>query len=107
MIRIKISAEPIVLDLPEGVRLTCRPPGSSVIVAAGADLGEDRGRAAFARAVARAAIIGWEGVEDGDGEPLEVSPEAVDALMEVWPIFAAFERLYVQPALVVNTEGNA
>ena len=107
MIRISFKTEPYWLDLPLGLRVLCRPAGTSVIVAAGADLGEDRGRVAFACAVARAAILEWEGALDDDGKPLPVTPEAINAAMEVWAIFAAFERLYVQPALVVSTEGNA
>lgn len=107
MIRIGLKSEPYWIDLPRGVRVLVRPPGTSVIVAAGADLGEDRGRVAFARAVARAAILEWEGVVDADDAPLGVSAEAVDAVMEVWAIFSAFERVYVQPALMVSTEGNA
>ncbi len=56
--------------------------------------------------MARAAILDWTGVADEAGAGLPVSPAAVDALMEVWPVFAAFERLYVQPALLVVAEGN-
>lgn len=107
MIRISFKSEPHWLDLALGVRVLVRPHGTSVIVAAGGDLGDDRGRVAFARAMARAAIIEWDGVGDDDGKPLEVTPAAVDALMETWPVFSAFERLYVTPALAVSAEGNA
>ena len=150
MLRISFRTEPFWLDLPHGVRLQVRPPGTSVILAAGADLaaaratGEgtsngpdtpadpaaehraaavtrgsppdvgppagataDTGRLAFTCAVARAAILDWQGVADAEGAPLLVSPAAVDALIAHWPVFAAFERLYLQPALLVVAEGNA
>jgi len=107
MIRITFKTEPYWLDLPLGLRALVRPAGTSVLVAAGADLGEDRGRVSFARAVARAAILEWEGVVGADDKPLPVTPEAIDEVMEVWAVFTAFERLYVQPALMVSTEGNA
>ena len=67
----------------------------------------DTGRFAFTCAVARAAILDWEGVADATGAPLPVSPAAIDALMAHWPVFVAFERLYLQPALLVIAEGNA
>jgi hypothetical protein len=134
MLRISFQTEPFWLDLPRGVRLQVRPPGTAVILAAGAELAAKRatgaeadpplslpedgttdvaagpspdgGRLAFTCAVARAAILDWTGVADGAGAPLPVSPAAIDALMEVWPVFSAFERLYVQPALLVVAEGN-
>jgi hypothetical protein len=143
MLRISFRTEPFWLDLPHGVRLLLRPPGTAVILAAGADLAArrttvpdvdppatagspadlagdataratdlsagsspDGGRLAFTCTVARAAILDWSGVADTEGESLPVSPAAIDALMEVWPVFAAFERLYVQPALLVVAEGN-
>jgi hypothetical protein len=143
MLRISFRTEPFWLDLPHGVRLQVRPPGTAVILAAGADLAAgpmtspgaksrrdlaadagtaptatsdagppagapaDSGRLAFACAVARAAILDWEGVADAEGAPLPLSSAAVDALMAHWPVFAAFERLYLQPALLVVAEGNA
>ena len=159
MLRISFHTDPFWLDLPHGVRLQVRPPGTAVILGAGAELaaaratGEgphmgpdpatapvngttadppsgsaaepgaapaagatggvpannavDSGRLAFTSAVARAAILDWEGVADAEGAPLPVSPAAVDALMAHWPVFAAFERLYLHPALLVVAEGNA
>jgi hypothetical protein len=134
MLRISFQTEPFWLDLPRGVRLQVRPPGTAVILAAGSDLAAGRtavpdadppakqppeaatdlsagpspdgGRLAFTCAVARAAILDWTGVADEAGVALPVSPAAIDALMEVWPVFAVFERLYVQPALLVVAEGN-
>ena len=134
MLRISFTTEPFWLDLPHGVRLLLRPPGTAVILAAGTDLAAsaaashvsgpgdepdaddpaqqptsvpaDGGRLAFTCAVARAAILDWEGVADAAGTPLPVSPRAIDALMTHWPVFAAFERLYVQPALLAVAEGN-
>jgi hypothetical protein len=161
MLRISFRTEPFWLDLPHGVRLQLRPPGTAVILAAGAELAAarasghagdegrgdrpgpnsesgpssitpdatprpamaddlardpaadlapnssaDTGRLAFTCAVARAAILAWEGVADATGAPLPVSPAAVDGLMAHWPVFAAFERIYLQPALLVVAEGN-
>lgn len=107
MIRIKLQSEPVWLTLAPGVRVLVRPGGTAVVVAAGADMGGEAGRVPFARAVARAAVLEWEGVVDEDDVPLDVTRETVDAAMENWTFFREFERLYVQPALIVSTEGNA
>lgn len=107
--RLILSNQPREIDLGLGVKVEVRPGATAVIVAAGEDVARsgDVGRVAFVKAVARAAIIGWSGVMDDEDQPVEPSPEGIDALMDVYPIFAAFERFYVNPAFAVVTEGNA
>lgn len=61
----------------------------------------------FTRAVARLAILDWEGVGDHDGAPLPVSDGAIDALMDLDPIIREFEKKYVAPALEMEAEKNA
>ena len=49
------------------------------------------------QALARHAIIAWQGIADEDGAPLAVTPEAVDALMRDHPAIAArFETEYLR-----------
>ena len=38
----------------------------------------------FAKALARRAVLAWEGVGDADGKPIDPSPEAIDALLDIW-----------------------
>jgi hypothetical protein len=61
----------------------------------------------MAKALARAAILDWEGIGDAEGEPLAVSPEAIDALLDIWPIFEAFQTVYVAKGLLLDAEKNA
>jgi hypothetical protein len=35
-----------------------------------------------------------------------VSPEAIAAVMDLWPVAEAFERLYLGPAMVLDDEKN-
>ena len=49
----------------------------------------------------------WEGVGDADGNPVPVTPEGIDALLEVWPIFEAFQAVYVSKGLLLDAEKNA
>jgi hypothetical protein len=59
---------------------------------------------AFAKAIARRAVLDWEGVGDAEGEALAVSPEAIDALLDVWPLFEAFQLGYVARGLALEQE---
>jgi hypothetical protein len=61
---------------------------------------------AMAKAVARRAVLDWEGVGDEAGNALQISPEGIDALLEIWPIFEAFQTLYVAKGLILDTEKN-
>ena len=35
----------------------------------------------FEKALARRAVLAWEGIGDADGKPIDPSPEAIDALL--------------------------
>ena len=61
---------------------------------------------AFAKALARRAVLAWEGIGDGDGNAIEPYPEAIDALLDIWPIFEAFQLTYVSKGLLLEQEKN-
>jgi TRAP-type uncharacterized transport system substrate-binding protein len=61
---------------------------------------------AFAKAIATRAILEWEGVGDLDGAPVAVTPDGVDALLDIWPIFEAFQTAYVAKGLELEAEKN-
>jgi len=115
MIRINLSPEPQWLDLGHGVRLLLLPLTTALMVAArsdpavralAADASNDERAAVFAGALARRAIIDWDGVGDADGKVIEVSPDGIDALMALYPIFEAFNLLYSAPGLFLDAEKN-
>ena len=60
----------------------------------------------MAKAVARRAVLDWEGVGDEEGNALPVSPEGINALLEIWPIFEAFQTIYVAKGLILDAEKN-
>ena len=116
MLKLDLARTPHWLDLVHGVRLHVQPLTSALMMAARADpaveaLPEDAGNEALAlamaKAVARRAVLDWEGVGDAEGRPLPVTPEGIDALLEVWPIFEAFQIAYVAKGLVLEQEKNA
>ena len=132
MIRLNLPTEPYWLDLPLGVRLRVRPLDTAVYEAcryraardakriigerkeAGNDapLDEDDadGLAAFlvTAALARAAIIGWEGVEDADGSGIApINDTTVSDLMRIPLIASDFRRRILEPYAQLVSEGNA
>ena len=100
MLTLDLSNEPRWLDLVVGVRLQVRPLTTALMVAARRDpalaaipddASEEDRALVFAKALGRLAILDWEGVGDAEGDALAVSPEAVDALLDLWPVFEAFQ----------------
>ena len=50
-------------------------------------------------------VLGVGPVAEGDA--IDPSPEAIDALLDVWPIFEAFQLTYVSKGLLLEQEKNA
>ncbi len=120
MIRLDLKREPHWLDLGHGVRVHVRPCTTALMMAARAEAqrsvplsaneaqaGAGERTAALVKALGRLAIEAWEGVAGEDGEPAPVAADNVDALLDLWPMAEAFERLYLGPALLLDEEKNA
>ena len=134
MLRLNLSSEPRWLDLGHGVRLLVAPLTTAVMLAARSDPAIVAATAAVtpasggangaehdaliaasnddlarivAKAVAKITVKDWEGVGDEDGKPLPLTPEGIDALLELWPIFEAFQTHYIAGALILYAEKNA
>ncbi len=124
MLTLDLPIDPYWIDLPRGVRIQIRPVTTAVMAAAQAGSARRLGAAraaeegldpdmirglAFAflvKALARHAVIGWEGVGDTAGEPLAASPEAVERLMDMDEMAAAFWDRATSPVVAVALEGN-
>jgi len=116
MIHLDLNNEPAWLDLGHSVRLHLQPLTTAMMVASRNDpavaaLNEDatdeESALVFAKALARNAVLDWEGVGDDGGNTIPVSPEGIDALLDVWPLFEAFQTRYVAKGLVLDAEKNA
>lgn len=116
MLTLDLTNAPRWLDLLPGVRLKLRPLTTALMVSARADPAvetlppeatTEELALAMAKAVARRAVLDWEGVGDADGNPVGVTPEGIDALLEIWPIFEAFQLTYVSKGLLLEQEKNA
>ena len=115
MIRIQLFPEPQWFELGHGVRLQLLPLTTALMVATrsdpavqalAADASNDTRAAIFAAALARRAIVNWEGVGDADGAVIAVTPEGINALLSLWPIFEAFNLLYVSRGMLLDAEKN-
>jgi len=115
MIRLNLTATPQWLDLAPGLRLLVGPLTTALMVSARADpaieslpegASQEALALAMAKAVARRAVLDWEGVGDVMGQPLPVSPDGIDALLEIWPVFEAFQTQYVAKGLILDAEKN-
>lgn len=116
MIRLNLSTDPRWLDLLPGLRLQVAPVTTAIMASARADasleeLDVDAPKevlaVAMAQAVARRVIIDWQGVGDEDGNPVPVTPDAIDAALNIWPVFEAFQEQVLGPHLVLDAEKNA
>jgi hypothetical protein len=61
----------------------------------------------MAKAVARRVVTDWEGVGDAGGKPVPVTPEGIDALLDIWPVFETFQTRCLAPHLMLDAEKNA
>jgi len=115
MLKLDLSNKPAWLDLGHGVRVLLGPLTTAMMVAARndpavqalpKDATDEVSALVFAKALARNAALDWEGVGDVDGNVIPVSPEALDALLDIWPLFEAFQTDYVAKGLVLDQEKN-
>jgi hypothetical protein len=115
MIRLNLTAAPEWLELAPGLRLQVAPLTTALMVSARADaaleaLPEDASQEelalVMAKSVARRAVLDWEGVGDAMGTIVHVSPDGIDALLEIWPVFEAFQTQYVARGLLLEQEKN-
>ncbi len=115
MLRLNLTAAPEWLDLAPGLRLQVAPLTTALMVSARADpaieampeeASQEELALAMAKSVARRAVLAWEGVGDAAGEAVPVTPDNIDALLEVWPVFEAFQTQYVARGLLLEQEKN-
>ena len=118
MIRLDLNREPHWLDLGHGVRVHVRPCTTALMMAARADVQRSalpstnetqaagERTAALVKALGRLGVQDWQGVGDADCQAVPLTPEGVDALLDLWPMAEAFERLYLGPALLLDEEKN-
>ena len=115
MLTLDLTNAPRWQDLVPGVRVQLRPLTTALMVATRSDpaveamptdASDEERAVAFARALARRAVLAWEGVGDAEGNVLDPSPEAIDALLDLWPVFEAFQLTYVSKGLLLESEKN-
>ena len=116
MIRLDLSSAPKWLDLGAELRLLVLPVTTAIMVAARNDpsvealpegASKEEQALVMAKAVARRVVTAWEAVGDAGGTPVPVTPEGIDALLDIWPVFEAFQTRCLAPHLMLDAEKNA
>lgn len=118
MLKLDLSNKERWLDLGHGVKVKVKPMTTQLMLeaqSARATVSDDADESVadttvnFAAAVARQAITDWSGVGNEAGKAVPVSPEGIDALMRVFPIFTAFQKQYINVgmSLVMEKNGSA
>lgn len=115
LVRLDLSLEDRWTTLLAGFDILHGPVTSAILAEAGhaaSALGEDGApqtlearTVAITRFIARAVIRDWRGVvNDATGEPLPVTPETIDAVMQVFPVFVAFNEKVVDARIRIEHE---
>ena len=124
MIRLNLPKSPYWLDLGLGVRVQVKPLDTATMAAARASVdrslreagdvpADDDARAGMTEALlitalARHAIVAWEGVLAAEGDdPAPVDERTVGDLMSLWSFADRFWRLYTAPYELLAVEKNA
>jgi len=102
MLKLNITPDPRWVDLAGGVRIKARPLSSAMMLAARSEprvtaLVESKDEGAIALEVAKViaglVIEDWDGIGDETGQPVAVSESWINALLDLWPMFEAFQGL--------------
>ncbi len=117
MIRLNLSKERQTLNLGHGVEVTVDPLNSAIFSAARNDaavpkLEADRENAELVtvelvKAIARRTIVAWDGIGDAEGTVIDPDPVGINAMLDVWQLYEAFNSQFVAPFLILRAEGNA
>lgn len=109
-----LSSEPRWVDIAGDARIQIAPVNAVRMLRARARLDRDApvaddaaGQAEFVLALAAECIVGWEGIEDANGDPADVSPEAIEALLDDYRVFEAFQAAVLGPYMERIAEKNA
>ena len=115
MLRLDLSNAPHWLELMPDLSIHLTPLTTALMVAARNDdavaalsenVSDEERALVFAKAIAKIAILAWEGVGDVDGHTIPVSSEGIDALLDIYPVFEAFQLRYVSKGLLMDAEKN-
>lgn len=133
MLRLNLKKEPYWLELPAGVRVKVRPLTTAVMSAAQSqvikqivamreerksnpyvpDVDDDQTRLGLSeslliKALARGAILEWEGVVQPDSDIVEpISDQNIADLMDIWFVAQEFWKQYTAALSLLDAEGNS
>lgn len=125
MLKLNLKTEPFWISLPGKIKVKVTPISTAIMSAAQSNaridfmaLEEQQGaidsglrgginESMLIKAMARLAIVEWDGVYLADGETVApVKRETIDQLMDIWLVAQDFFKEYVTQLRLVEFEGN-
>lgn len=124
MLTLDLPTDPYWIELPRGVRVRIRPVTTAIMAAAqaaatrrlaaeraadaalDADMARGLAFAFLVKAIGAHAIVEWEGIGDAEGNPIAPSEAAIELLMDLDDVAAAFWQQAEMPVARVRAEGN-
>lgn len=108
LVRLNLSLEDRWTTLVAGFEILHGPVTSALMAEAGqaatAETIEER-TVQITKHLARHVIRDWRGVAaEGSDDPLPVTAEAIDAVMDIWPIFRAFNDKVIDARIRIDRE---
>lgn len=100
------------VDISGGAKIKVAPVNAVRMLRARAKLDRDAalddaaGQAEFVLALAEVCIVGWEGIEDANGDPAELSPVSIAALLDDYRVFEIFQAAILAPYMERIAEKN-
>jgi hypothetical protein len=124
MFTLDLPTAPYWIDLPRGVRVEVKPVTTAIMAAAQAaaarrlgalraadpeldpDLAKGLAFALLCKGLARHSIVAWDGIGDAKGNPLPLTPEGAERLMDLDDMASSFWDAISCPLASVAVEGN-
>ncbi len=108
LVRLDLSTADRWTTLIAGFEILHGPVTSAIMAEAGhAATGEtiEERTVEITRFLAKAVIRDWRGVGDeATGAPIPVTPDAIDQVMDIWPIFRAFNDKVIDARIRIDRE---
>ncbi len=107
-----LGTEPKSVEIGGDAKISVAPVTAVRMIRARAKIGREvakddaEGQVEFVLALAEQCIVGWEGVEDANGDPADITPASIAALLSDYQIFEAFQSAVIAPYMERTAEKN-
>lgn len=107
-----LSTEPKPVEIGGAAKILVAPVTAVRMIRARAKIDREvtkddaEGQVEFVLALAEQCIVGWEGIEDANGDLADITPDAIASLLSDYRIFEAFQSAVIEPYMERVAEKN-